>query len=452
MNPTNWIFEMGATFIESTVVLSAVTCICTKRYRKNYLLLFFLFSLAASILIDGLNHISIFSYVTPIIAMAFVIFVSSKILCNASVVLRSLSAILSYLIIQSVDYIVLILFGHFTGNPEKFFTLFVTATSVNRFFFIITVKLIDIFVYFLFQDFLPRISKLSPRLRVYLLILVSISYIVMQCLFQAILVPNLAILQLAVVASWCFLIGFIIAFIAFFLSLTKQEQDRQRLEMLRSENVMMAENYKTLHATQQSYARTVHDFKHHVTTMRDLLSNGKVQSALHYTDSLLMTSYQQATQCHSGNDIVDAIINSKLSEAKAEEIQFTFVANLHTAIQIDSIDLCGILANQLENAFEACENIPDSAKRLVHVEIKQAQSFIILRVENTVLSDPFAENPDLKSTKPASSAPHGYGLLNIRSIAQKYEGTLRTEFVNGKFVSVVSLCDIPFDTNNSTVG
>ena len=55
----------------------------------------------------------------------------------------------------------------------------------------------------------------------------------MQCLFQVVLVPDLPLMQLAVVASWCFLIGFVIAFIAFFLSLTKQEQDRQRMEMLR---------------------------------------------------------------------------------------------------------------------------------------------------------------------------------------------------------------------------
>ena len=85
--------------------------------------------------------------------------------------------------------------------------------------------------------------------------------------------------------------------------------------------------------------------------------------------------------------------------------------------------------------------IPDPAERLVHAEIKQVQSFVILRVENTVLSDPFANNPHLHSTKSNLSVPHGYGLLNIRSIAQKYEGTLRMEFTNGRFVSVVSLCD-----------
>lgn len=298
----------------------------------------------------------------------------------------------------------------------------------------------------------PSLSKLTLRLQKALLILSIISYTVMQCLFQTVLVPNIAVMQLTVVASWCFLIGFIVAFIAFFLSLTKQEQDRQRMEMLRSENTLMADNYKALHSTQQEYARKLHDFKHHVRTVHELISDGKVESALEYTDSLLKTSYQQAVQCHSGNDIVDAIINFKLAEAQVKKIQFTYMANLHIPIQIDPVDLCGVLANQLENAFEACMQISEPDKRIVHAEIKQVQSFVILRVENSVLSDPFVDNPDLKSTKSASATPHGYGLLNIRSIAQKYEGSLRTEFANNRFISVVSLCDLPFDTNHSTVG
>lgn len=449
MNILYQIVELGATFIECILLLSVIITVSGKRFSKwNHFFLLVLFSICNTILVTVLNIVSIFSYITPIVSIVFVSFITARILSTGSFLTRISMCILTLLVIQCVDYIVLILFGHLSGSSEDFFTIFVTTAGVNRSLYLTIDKLIDSILYFLFRGFLPRISKLSPRLRVYLFILVSISYVVMQCLFQTILVPNLAILQLAVVASWCFLIGFIIAFIAFFLSLTKQEQDRQRFEMLRSENALMAENYKALHATQQSYARTVHDFKHHVTAIRDLLSNGKADSALTYTDSLLKTSYQQAAQCHSGNDIVDAIINSKLAEAKSKEIQFTFLANLHVPTQIDPVDLCGILANQLENAFEACVQIPDPAKRLVHTEIKQAQSFVILRVENTVLADPFAENPELKSTKPASSAPHGYGLLNIRSIAQKYEGTLRMEFVNGQFVSVVSLCDIPFTRNN----
>lgn len=445
--------EIAATFTESILILSAITIASGKKFtgwKKNILLI--AFSVCSTTLIRFLNALDTFSYITPIISMAFFIFISSKAMSTGTLLTRSITCILSLLLIQCIDYIVVIIFALTTSASNTFFTAFVSSQGVKRVIFLTIDKLIDIVFYFLLRRWLPGLSKLTPRLSCYLLVISIVSYIVMQCLFQVVLVPNLPIMQLAVVASWCFLIGFIIAFIAFFLSLTRHEQDRQRLEMLRSENVLMAENYKSLHAVQQISARTLHDFKHHVMTMRDLISTGKVKSAQEYMDSLLKTSYHQATQCHSGNDIVDAIINSKLAEAQVKNIQFTYMANLHIPVKIDPVDLCGVLANQLENAFEACIQISDPAKRIVHAEIKQVQSFVILRVENTVLSDPFADNPNLYSTKPASSIPHGYGLLNIRSIAQKYEGTLRTEFVNDKFVSVVSLCDLPFDTNNSTVG
>lgn len=442
MNFPSWFIEISATYVECTVILAAVAYASGRKYSgKRHIFLLALFSLLTTIIITALNLVLDFSYITPVVSMSFVIFISSKVLGNGSLLVRSVSAILSHLFIQCIDYISVILIGHLAGRPEDFFRVFVSSQDVNRATFLIVDKSIDIIAYFLLRKHLSKLSKLAFRLCRYLLILSITSYVVMQFLFQVVLVPNLPVMQLAVVASWCFLIGFIAAFIAFFLSLTRQEQDRQRLEMLRSENTLMAENYKTLHSAQKTYARTVHDFKHHVTTLRDLVSTEKPEAAIKYMNSLLMTSYHQATLCHSGNDIVDAIINSKLSEAQAKGIQFTFMANFHIPIQIDPVDLCGVLANQLENAFEACMQIPDPAERLVHAEIKQVQSFVILRVENTVLSDPFANNPHLHSTKSNLSVPHGYGLLNIRSIAQKYEGILRMEFTNGRFVSVVSLCD-----------
>lgn len=451
--PLSRIVELGATYTECLLVLLTTIRISGKKYQgKRNIGLAAFFSLFSTAIVDICNQWQDFSYMTPIVAMVTIVFVGSHFLSTGSVLMRSISCILSYLIIQCIDYIVVILIGHLVEQPEDFYHIFVFSPGVNRIIFLIIDKFIDVIIFISLYKQLPRLSRLNYRLRIFLLLLSSISYIVMQCLFQVVLVPNLSIMQLAVVASWCFLLGFIAAFIAFFLALTKQEQDRQRMEMLRSENTLMADNYKTLHNTQQEYAQKLHDFKHHVRTVHKLISDGKVESALEYTDSLLKTSYQQAAQCHSGNDIVDAIINSKLAEAQAKQIQFTFMANLHIPIQIDPVDLCGVLANQLENAFEACMQISNPAERVVHAEIKQVKSIVILRVENTVISDPFENNPDLHSTKPDSSISHGYGLLNIRSIAQKYEGTLRAEFTNNKFVSVVSLCDLPFDTNNSTVG
>lgn len=451
MNPCYWLIEIGATYIENIVILATVTCSSGIKFSKRlHIPLLFLFSALTTVIVDMMNQIQDFSYLTPLLSMAFVVFISSRILSNGSLLIRSISAILSYLIIQCIDYIVVILIGHFIGKAENFFTVFVSTSGIHRITFLVIDKSIDVVIYLLLRKQLPGLSKLTSRLHGYLLFLSAISYAVMQCLFQVVLLPNLPIMQLAVVGSWCFLIGFIVALIAFFQSLTKQEQDRQRLKMLHCENALMTENYKRLHATQQSYAKTLHDFKHHIMAIQELVNTGKNELAIEYLNSLLETSYQQAAQCHSGNDIIDAIINSKLSEAQTKDIHFTFLANLHNSIRIDPVDLCGVLANQLQNAFEACDKITNPADRKVHVEIKQAQSFVFLKVENTVVSNPFDSNPDLQSTKHILSELHGYGLLNMESIAQKYEGSVRSEFKNGRFISVVSLCDLPFDTKNST--
>lgn len=149
MNSVSWLFEFGATFVENTVILATVTCASIrKRQTKHHLLFLFLLSVFTSLLVDAMNRISVFSYVTPIVSMTFVILISSRILSCGTLVIRSLSTILSYLIIQCIDYIVLILFGHLTGSSADFFTTFVTTVGVNRTLFITIDKLIDIIIYF----------------------------------------------------------------------------------------------------------------------------------------------------------------------------------------------------------------------------------------------------------------------------------------------------------------
>ena len=115
-------------------------------------------------------------------------------------------------------------------------------------------------------------------------------------------------------------------------------------------------------------------------------------------------------------------------------------------MNIDPVDICGALANQIDNAFDACRNMPVSDFRDVKVTIKQVENFVFFRVENTVDCNPFENNQSLISTKADMSMRHGLGLKNIRDIADKYNGFLRNEYKDGFFISVVSLCYEPLDT------
>ena len=96
MNLCYWIIEIGTTYIENIIILASVTRSSDIKFSKRlHIPLLFLFSALTTMIVDTMNQIQDFSYLTPLLSMAFVIFISSRILSNGSLLLRSISAILS---------------------------------------------------------------------------------------------------------------------------------------------------------------------------------------------------------------------------------------------------------------------------------------------------------------------------------------------------------------------
>jgi two-component system sensor histidine kinase AgrC len=107
-----------------------------------------------------------------------------------------------------------------------------------------------------------------------------------------------------------------------------------------------------------------HDYHNHIQALkayRALNENEKMDTYLNSLDADL-TSVD--TLIKSGNVMVDAIINSKLSIAKNNNISINAKAVVPKNITISEIDLCVIIGNLLDNSIEACLRIEDEAKRL----------------------------------------------------------------------------------------
>lgn len=64
----------------------------------------------------------------------------------------------------------------------------------------------------------------------------------------------------------------------------------------------------------------------------------------------------------SGNLMVDAILNSKLTIAKQKQIHVQCKAHVAKHIAIRDIDLCVIIGNLLDNAIEACEMLEEKER------------------------------------------------------------------------------------------
>ncbi len=105
----------------------------------------------------------------------------------------------------------------------------------------------------------------------------------------------------------------------------------------------------------------------------------KTDEIIDYIDSMLSTSYEAIEFCNCGCDIINAVINCKALEARSSHIEFQYHVDFHEPTNLKPVDICAVLANQIENALEACEKIEDPDKRIVRVEIRQRNGFALFQ-------------------------------------------------------------------------
>ena len=162
-----------------------------------------------------------------------------------------------------------------------------------------------------------------------------------------------------------------------------------------------------------------HDFKDNYSALYALISDGKVKAAMQHIEKHLDKLVKTETFVHTENDIVNAVINSKLSAARSFGIEAACLS-VSSFDEVDDMDLCRLLSNMLENAITAC-NSSQRGDKQIYLKISSDAYKYIFHLKNTIDDSVLKKNPTLKTTKKEKSS-HGYGTKIIRDIARKYHG------------------------------
>jgi sensor histidine kinase regulating citrate/malate metabolism len=84
----------------------------------------------------------------------------------------------------------------------------------------------------------------------------------------------------------------------------------------------------------------------------------------------------------------------------------------------------------LENAINACENIPDSNKRFIKLRLYSKNNKLCIEVRNTYQTEPV-----FKDGMPVSDIQgHGFGTKSMAYIIEKYNGICKFSAENGFFI------------------
>ena len=179
-----------------------------------------------------------------------------------------------------------------------------------------------------------------------------------------------------------------------------------------------------------------HDMKNHTLVMLSYLEEGRVEDAKEYAGEILNKLNKMYTYVNVGNSLLNYVINHKLSGAKEQGIEIKAeIENLAFAY-IDSVDFSSLLNNILDNAVEAALQ---SKEKKLEVSILGQKGFDTITVKNSIDTSVLEQNPDLVSTKREEG--HGYGMKQMRTITEKYNGMLDIYEKNGRFIVAVMLAE-----------
>ncbi len=175
-----------------------------------------------------------------------------------------------------------------------------------------------------------------------------------------------------------------------------------------------------------------HDYRHHIQTMKVHAANGELEEIIKYLDMLDEDLTNVETVIRTGNRMSDAILNSKLSLAARQEIKVKAEAKIPVSLTVSELDLCIIIGNLLDNAIEACMELPPDS-RLIRIYMEMKGNYLYLSLINT------AGGKKKRSFHTTKGEGHGLGLVRVDEIVKKYGGYIKRASEDEAFSTEVLL-------------
>lgn len=196
------------------------------------------------------------------------------------------------------------------------------------------------------------------------------------------------------------------------------------------------EHFLQFKQAQEETQRFRHDIRNDLLCMNELLQNGKTEEAGRYVQELLGVSDRLSAKYVTGDEMLDCIVSAKAGSMEQKGIRFCLDGVLAGGLGWKPMDICSVFANALDNAAEACMQLPEE-KRKIEMKIRSTSQFWFVRIGNPV-KEPvnvqllFREKGGYTTKKNAKQ--HGIGTYNMKHTVEANGGMLRAECTDLHFV------------------
>jgi len=226
----------------------------------------------------------------------------------------------------------------------------------------------------------------------------------------------------------------------FFSILYISEINRRReAEMDRKINILKSEQAENeigqLRKSQEQSKIYRHDLKHHLAFIRECIENSQIEESISYINEICTNIENHKVDTYCENMTVNLILSAYIAKAKEYDITVNTDMKIAAETNIPAADLCIILANAMDNAIHACENIENVDNRFISIAARQQKDKLFLKIEN-----PFSGTVEFKDDLPKTDVEgHGIGVKSISIIVKKHDGLFSFIAKDGIFTMMVSM-------------
>lgn len=234
----------------------------------------------------------------------------------------------------------------------------------------------------------------------------------------------------------------LIAFIGMYQKTKEKQEEKLRSRLLEAQVESIQQHILQVEGLYQNIRSIRHDMKNHILTLEGLYAGNRLEEAREYSEDLKealagIEGEQDLTEIRSGNPVTDVILLEKKNEAEKKKIRFQSAFYYPENANINAFDISVILNNALQNAIENAKMCEDS---YIRIRSYRRDNAYMIEVANYFAGSlQWDEESGLPITSKAGTDGHGYGLSNIRKVAEKYSGGIAIDLKNREFILSIML-------------
>ncbi len=292
---------------------------------------------------------------------------------------------------------------------------------------IVVAKLIVLVLIQISTQIIRKNDSIIPRWTIPLVVGQLFSIFAEALLLQLSIYENISAFYIAIYSACLLYINLVICF---YTETIKTAYNERHMRELAEQQLQIQVSYYEKEQQARDATRALwHDIKKYTNATQDLFQHGDMENAVQ--------SLQQATTALSeihqtvdvGNAVVNGILERALEQVQNQGIFLDFNVWVSDQLPISAVDLYIIMGNTIDNAIEACQQVPAADSPTISLTLRQQNHTLFYAIDNPI--------PAKQGKKPGDV--HGYGIRNVKNCVAKYHGTTTVSKQDGVFSVQIQL-------------